>query len=311
MGGLTLLERNLTVDDAFEIFYGSKSQATVNSYRQAMDAFSQWVGVSAQDAVRTLVAGSNGQANMLARAWKSAMLDAKLAPNTINQRLAALRSILKAARTLGLIAWQLDCPAVKAKSYRDTSGTSASETQAIMGAVRKQGRKLAARNEAIIRLMYDLALRRQSVIDLDIESVDLERCLLTYKSKGSLEPKVRSLPGQTVRAIRAWLREYGVSSGPLFPSISKHGYIGDRITGRGLHHVIKDLGERVNVKARPHGFRHSSINEILEQTNGNIMMAKEHSGHARIQTLISYWENRQDLAGKAAEIVANTLEEAA
>jgi len=50
------------------------------------------------------------------------MLDAGLAPATVNRRLSALRSIVQLGRTFGMVTWSREIDGVKTKAYRDTAG---------------------------------------------------------------------------------------------------------------------------------------------------------------------------------------------
>jgi integrase/recombinase XerC len=51
--------------------------------------------------------------------YRSHLVDRKLSPATINRRLAALRSLVKLGRTLGVITCTLEVPNLKAQAYRD------------------------------------------------------------------------------------------------------------------------------------------------------------------------------------------------
>jgi integrase/recombinase XerC len=77
---------------------------------------------SAAAAVALLVAGPAGQANTLSIGYKAHLSDRGLAPATIARRLAALRSIVKPARTLGHVTWTIDIGSPRAEAYRDTRG---------------------------------------------------------------------------------------------------------------------------------------------------------------------------------------------
>src|SRR5947207_2305648 len=56
-------------------------------------------------AVEVLIGLPHGQANAVALGYKADLMARGLAPATIGRRLAALRSLVKLARTLGRVAW--------------------------------------------------------------------------------------------------------------------------------------------------------------------------------------------------------------
>jgi integrase/recombinase XerC len=82
---------------------------------------------------------------------------------------------------------------------------------------------------------------------------------------------------------------------------------GQRLTGRGLYHVIAGLGAAVGLKTRPHGLRHASITAALDANNGDVRAVQLHARHADPQTTMRYDDNRQDLAGRVAASLANVL----
>jgi len=82
---------------------------------------------------------------------------------------------------------------------------------------------------------------------------------------------------------------------------------GQRLTGRGLYHVIAELGSAVGLRTRPHGLRHASITAALDANNGDVRAVQLHARHADPQTTMRYDDNRQDLAGRVAASLANVL----
>jgi len=86
------------------------------------------------------------------------MLDAGLAPATVNRRLSALRSIVQLGRTFGLVTWSLEIDGVKTKAYRDTADPGLEGVTAVKRRASKhRSPAKAARDVAIIRLLFDLA----------------------------------------------------------------------------------------------------------------------------------------------------------
>ena len=80
---------------------------------------------------------------------------------------------------------------------------------------------------------------------------------------------------------------------------------GRRLTGRSHHRIVKALGEAAGLGAvRPHGLRHAAITEALDATNGNVRAVQRFSRHRDLRVLNTYDDNRQDLAGEVARLVA-------
>jgi len=139
-----------------------RSPHTVRAYGRDLAHFAKWSDVTTPgEAMTRLLAGSMGEANERLHAYRGAMLDAGLAPSTVNRRLSALRSIVQLGRTFGLVTWSLEVSGVKSKAYRDTKGPGIDG----VAAVKRQAAKhpspaKAARDVAIVRVLFDLALRR-------------------------------------------------------------------------------------------------------------------------------------------------------
>src|SRR5262245_52123296 len=93
-------------------FLSGRSPQTLRAYRQDLDDFAAFLGVPAADAAHRLLAGGPGHANGLGLAYRAQLLGRGLAPATVNRRLAALRSLVRLARTLGTTNWSLDVPGV-------------------------------------------------------------------------------------------------------------------------------------------------------------------------------------------------------
>ena len=112
-------------------------------------------------AAKHLLALTHGEANALVLRYRAALIRSGLAPATINRRLAALRSLVQLARLLGLVPWHLSVPGVEAIPYRDTRGPGKEGYQRLLAVLEGTESAKAHRDHAIIRLLFDLALRRE------------------------------------------------------------------------------------------------------------------------------------------------------
>ena len=68
---------------------------------------------SIDDASKILLSRGQGDANALALAYKTHLIEQGLQAATVNRRLAALRSVVKLARTLGLTLYTLSVETVR------------------------------------------------------------------------------------------------------------------------------------------------------------------------------------------------------
>src|SRR5690349_14065069 len=85
-------------------FLAGRSPSTLRSYSGDLKDFAAFLGVPDGDAAAAvLLAHGAGAANELALRYKADMQGRGLAPNTVNRRLAVLRSLCKVGRTIGVI----------------------------------------------------------------------------------------------------------------------------------------------------------------------------------------------------------------
>ena len=292
-------------------FLAGRSPNTLEAYRKDLDAFAAWCAVrTSGEALSLLVALAPGDGNSKLLSWRAAMQTAGLAPSTINRRLSAIRSALRFARTIGATSWVPEVQGLKAQTYRDTRGPGLVGTQALLRAAMLKAAYKSPRDVAIIRLMFDLGLRRGEVSALDVADVDGPGNLLWVLGKGRSQKEARTLPSPTLAAIDAWLvARVGVAQDDepaLFVNVSRF-HRGRRITGHGLYHVIRELGDLAGLRARPHGIRHASITAALDNTNGDVRAAQAHARHSNPQTTMRYDDARQDLAGKVSAGLAERL----
>jgi integrase/recombinase XerC len=296
------LETSVDVSALVGAFFMNKAQTTIEAYKADIQAFMEWVGVSTPEAAaRELLAYGHGKANETALRYRGSMEAKRLSPATVNRRLASLRSLVALANTLGIVHWRLNVNAVKAQSYRDTRGCGKNGITLLFEATKGKTPK-ATRNRAILRMLYDLGLRRSEVCKLDLE--DFTGDGLHILGKGRTQKERVTLPVQTTAALREWLQFRGNHSGALFTNFDHSHKGGGRLTGRSIARIVGGVGASVNVKTTPHGLRHSAITEALELTNGNVRAVARFSRHKDIRVLSIYDDNRTDIGGNVAAMVA-------
>lgn len=292
-----------------EAFKRGRSANTLEAYAGDLECFGEFCGASPSTAVVELLTVSHGEANGRLLDYRASMLEAGLAPATINRRLSAIRSVVKIARTLGYSDWIPEIDGVKSQSYRDTAGPGLDGTRALLKAAGDQVPIKAKRDVAIVRMLFDMGLRRGELASLDIEHLDLDGRKVSIMGKGKRERIPVTLPVETTKALREWLDMRGIiclpHDKPVFVGLAGPKFA-RRLSGRGIWEIITTLGERVGIKAAPHGLRHASITAVLDVT-GDVRTAQKFARHSNVNTTMIYDDNRSDLGGVAAQRVASIL----
>lgn len=100
-----------------QLFLLSKGERTQATYRTALEDFRVFLDVPCLgEAVSLLFSGGVNGANQLAMAYRSSLKRRGSAPSTINLKLGALKSLVKTARTIGMVPWVVEVRYEKVRS---------------------------------------------------------------------------------------------------------------------------------------------------------------------------------------------------
>jgi integrase/recombinase XerC len=285
-------------------FLAGRKPATLRAYRQDLNDLARFLGAGPADqAAALLLARGPGPANELALQYKSALMKRGLAAATVNRRLAALRSLVKLARTLGLIGWALEVEGIRTEPYRDTRGPGTDGYRRLLAQLHGRTDARALRDRAILRLLYELGLRRAEVCRLDVADHDPAGPAVWVLGKARADKQRLTLPPATAAAVAAWLAARpATDAAALFVRVDRPG--GGRLDGSTVYRIVRGLGERGGIRARPHGLRHSSITRVLDLSGGDIRAAQRFSRHKDVRVLERYDDSRKDMAGELARRLA-------
>jgi integrase/recombinase XerC len=197
------------------------------------------------------------------------MMDRGLSSATIARRLSTLRSVVASAREIGVVDFDLPKPRVAAQPRRARPTPSGADVGRVVSSLVEKTSPIALRDLALVRLMAATALRRESVVGLDVRDVDLSRGRIfvrTNKGKRTVGDggEEHSIPSPVVAALRLWkeCREREGSwnpDAPLFSGFRRGAVGGERLNGRGLARALERLGRRAGVDLQPHGLRRWAV----------------------------------------------------
>lgn len=281
-------------------FLEGRKESTFKTYRQGLEAFARFLGAkTVEEASGILLSKPHGQANKMALDFKNWLVMEKRSAATVNNRLAALRSLVDLARTVGVVPWALEVKNLKSETYRDTSGPGIDRIVSKIGELSAVGDPKSVRDASILALMGIMGLRRGEVVGLNLEDFEGERLFILGKGRSDQEPL--SVPPEVRELIEAWIGKRGRHPGPLFVHFRQTELI-DRLSGRSVGRITNglDLGHA-------HGLRHSSITTALDENDGDVRKVARFSRHKNIQTLLKYDDNRKDLGGDVAKGLASKL----
>jgi integrase/recombinase XerC len=295
-----------------EAFLQGRNENTRRAYEQTAQDFAAYVSrrfgraLRPETALGELLRAGHGPANLIALDYRADLL-ARVAPGTAALRLSNLRAAVKLARTLGMVPWGLETPSVRVERYRETEGPGVAAVQAIAVELRKRNGPRAARDRALLALLYGQGLRRGEAVSLDVEHLDVAGARVHVLGKGRLEREWVALSAPVLEALRTWLAvRPGAPAGPLFFGW-RGGRVAGRLTGRAVAKLSQGWGAAVVGKGvRPHGLRHTAATALLDAG----MSWAEVAGFTRHRdpsTLRFYDDNRARRGSKAAARLADLV----
>ncbi len=243
--------------------------------------------------------------HLAVRGFLARLHGARLSKASLARKLATLRSLFRFLCRRGRLeanpAGLVRAPRLP---VRVTPHLSVDETFALLAAPagaasRKSGRRdpatawLAARDRAILELLYAAGLRIGELVGISLPDVDLGEGFVRVRGKGRKE---RMVPvGRKAReALHAYLDVRGAlrppaAAGPQEAEALFLSRRGGRLTTRSVSRVVLKhlLASGLGKKITPHGLRHSFATHLLE-AGADLRAIQELLGHARLRTTQRY-----------------------
>ncbi len=146
---------------------------------------------------------------------------------------------------------------------------------------------LAARDVAIMELLYSSGLRLSELVKLDVGDVDMKDASVRVTGKGS---KMRVVPvgRKALRALGEWLDRRNAWAKGSERAIFV-GKLGKRMSPRAVQVRLRSWGIKAGLDTglHPHKLRHSFASHLLE-SSGNLRAVQELLGHSDISTTQIY-----------------------
>ena len=287
-------------------FLAQYKPTTQQAYRGDLERFRRWSGApSVQAATELLLSGGLGAANDVVLRYRAHLLETVTA-KSCNRSVSAIKSVVKLARKLGLVVWTLEVSDLKTQQYRDTRGPGEDGYRLMVGELTGRadaGERVAVRDLAMVRLLFERGLRRGEAVGLDLAHVDLAAPSVSILGKGRDQREALTVNRATLDALTRWVAVRGSDPGPLFVRLDRGGSESERLTGAAVWKMVRKVGAAVGIKTRPHGLRHGGITAVLDRNGGNMRAGLAFSRHVRSDTLRLYDDNRADLGGQMAALL--------
>lgn len=243
---LAIREQNALSTKAQEYMSQAKAPATIKAYRSDWQHFTTWCqanGVQSMPATPEVLSAYLGE---LATTYK---------PSTLQRRLSAISQahqmagIDNPAHSAAVKLTMQGIRRVKGTATTQKAPVTVQDVQAIIAAL--PDNLLGLRDRALLLLGFSGAFRRSELVGLDVEDVETvaEGLRVTLRSSKTDQEGAGELKGipygcnpETcpVLALQAWCEAGGITKGPLFRPVNRHGQVqSDRLSDKAVALVVK------------------------------------------------------------------------
>lgn len=308
---------------------------TRKTYTEHLTLAARWYGVPLALLPAALVARGRGGARLAVEAYRDALRDRTcmgasgrpVSNGYVNVAVSALQAVVRKAYQLDLIDWTVQVKRLK-PAKPDMRGPGVPAVRRLLAAAAADPNPVrAARDAALLRLLYDRAVRLAEALTLDAAHLEFGPAAsglggvpvaARVAGKGGDGARERlTLAPQTSVALAHWLAQRNArlgadplgtpAPGPLFLSLDRRlRGAPARLTGRAVEKRLGELAARAGVAqaCRPHGLRHTAATRALED-GVPVQEVALYTRHARVQTLLDhYFDVVVDVGGKVAARVA-------
>lgn len=245
------------------------------------------------------------------QAVRSKLAD-EYAPSTVNNRLSALRGVLKEAWRLGHMdadTYQKAADVSNLKSDRLPSGRrlSLGEIHALKEVCAADDPPKGPRDLAILAVLSRAGLRRSELVGLDREDyraqtdrVEADVGELEVRGAKGNKDRVVALANGAKEALDGWLDVRPEGPDPLFLPLERDGTLADRrMSANAVYMMLQARAEEADVEEfSPHDLRRTCASDLLEYGN-DLSVTGAMLGHASTDTTRRY-DRRGDQAKRKA-----------
>jgi integrase/recombinase XerC len=244
---------------------------TRQEYAKAIDYFCRSMAPEQSPSIflQEFLASTKQQAIHLVLAWRQRLLNEGKASATIDLRISALKSLVEYAGKQNACSFSLsEIKSLKSQRYKDTPGVSVDDYRSILDLV-DRSTDLGIRDYAILLLLWDLALRREEVVSLDIWDYLPGRLMVNDQRRSiDLNAQIENSLDHWV-AIREGLyfqpKDGGDRDDALFLSCN-----GRRLSGTDIFRILQGYAEIAGVKVSPDRVRNSAIMAFFDASGRDV-----------------------------------------
>lgn len=152
------------------------------------------------------------------------------------------------------------------------------------------------RNKAILEVMYATGARISEVINLELNQIDFEECIIRVVGKGKKE-RIIPLDDVAIEALDNYINNYR----PFLIKNETRNYVflnknGEKISRQMIFKILKNLANKVGItkEISPHTLRHSFASNLLNN-GADLRVIQKLLGHENLETteIYSHLQNKK------------------
>jgi integrase/recombinase XerC len=217
------------------------------------------------------------------RDWLGAVLRGGYERRSAARKLSSVRGFFRWLAAAGLIAAN-PARTVRAPRVERRLPGFLSQFQVAQALASEPTDERAARDHAIIEVLYGSGLRAAELVGLDVDSVDFAAETIRVLGKGSRE-RILPLGRHEAAAITGYLARRANRAAPALFLNPR----GGRLTTRSVQNIVRRLLGRVAgaTATNPHALRHAFATHLLER-GADLKAVQELLGHRTLSTTQVY-----------------------
>jgi site-specific recombinase XerD len=226
----------------------------------------------------------------------------RLAANTINQQLAAVRRLAHEAADSGLLSPELAAgisrvKGVKQLGFRSGNWLSAEQSSEVLKHSCGDSMR-AKRDYAMLAMLFGCGFRRSELVGLELDDIQMRQghwAVVDLIGKGG-HIRTVPIPNWVKAALDQWTQSAGVCEGKIFRAVAGRGKVwGSGLSQNVVWYVVRTCCERAGLEhIAPHDLRRTCA-KLCHDRGGELEQIQFLLGHASVQTTERYLGCKQNL----------------
>lgn len=235
--------------------------------------------------------------------------------SSVAQRLVAIRHLFNEAADNGFIPYPLSIPISRVKGptirgRRIGNWLTAQQAEVLFNTPESYILK-GKRDRAILAVLIGAGLRRQEVVNLTFEHLQIRENRWVIVDLIGKRKKIRSvpIPHWTRQCIDAWLEGAGIVQGRIFRAMRKgNRVVSNRMSTKAVRKVVKEYADQIGIAIAPHDLRRTYA-KLARKGGAPLEQIQITLGHQSLETTQKYLGTDLDYEKAACDYIGiNWLE---